>query len=538
MRRPRLAVLCALLTLTLTAQRPTQAGNGHKAPRTSAGASTAYYIGVLGQVARPGVYKFETASPALGELIDAAGGLTTRASRHLRVVRNGRAGQQMYYAPDTQYQLFSGDLVVVPSKDRREADSRSSGRGGVGQSAGSGGGGPVQLALLNLLRRPVVLKVSGRHATVPALVSLLGQSSQAAAGVRVLRPWNVPTGSDANRKRLASGSVLVFDPASVDYDALPPLDRTIPAKQPETANGRTGAPLRSTPANSTDEQETSPGTDLTASGAERPARLRSDQQSRSDGGAENVRAFRLSTGPNLTPPSDLSEKSSEDDKAGAATILSSRPPSELQDNEPEDRSAKDSPPRGSSERGAGTGSGDQRSGHMARSGDRPQRETSPGTAQRPNRPGQTDENQGTETDQFETARQSFVWFGLGLGLFAASLAVFWAACRTMRSRKETAETLRQQPNALDALIENALPLTEEPLSPPSPITLDQRPTTGPHIRVDAPSQPNRPAPERPAPEHQGDSSGGPRRSTPATSDHQAAGLLERALASAHKARQA
>src|SRR5688572_26776041 len=72
-----------------------------------------FYFGIMGQVARPGVYELPAPEPQLLELIRQAGGLTQQATNQLRIVRQGHAGLGAAYDPSLNYRLAPGDIVVA-----------------------------------------------------------------------------------------------------------------------------------------------------------------------------------------------------------------------------------------------------------------------------------------------------------------------------------------------------------------------------------------------------------------------------------------
>jgi hypothetical protein len=109
----------------------------------------------------------------------------------------------------------------------------------------------VQLGLVNLLSRPVVLDVSRDQATLRTVLAMLRQPVGGAAQVTIVRPSGGPQSislSPAVDVPLASGSVLVFDPATVNPGLLPRLPATVPVLATLAAETAPPAPVReSTP---------------------------------------------------------------------------------------------------------------------------------------------------------------------------------------------------------------------------------------------------------------------------------------------------
>ena len=184
------------------------------------------YLGVMGEVPRPGVYS-TSARLTLAELVAKAGGVTRGASGSARVFRGGRLAVLVFLGSGTSTSLFPGDLVVI---ERRNPD-----RGTVSRRhTGAANSPEVQIAFLNLIDRPVVLKMIAEIATVSHIVELLGQRTDLAAKVRVIPPAGSvvrDSGSNAALSRpLESGTVLVFSGCSIRSELLPALGEPIGEK--------------------------------------------------------------------------------------------------------------------------------------------------------------------------------------------------------------------------------------------------------------------------------------------------------------------
>ena len=74
------------------------------------------YVGLLGQVTRPGVYEIERRGTLLSDLLQNIGGLAKDASGQFRVIRNGRPGQTTSYSGATQFELMAGDLIIADAQ--------------------------------------------------------------------------------------------------------------------------------------------------------------------------------------------------------------------------------------------------------------------------------------------------------------------------------------------------------------------------------------------------------------------------------------
>ncbi|MEX0703855.1 MAG: hypothetical protein WD069_17280 [Planctomycetales bacterium] len=229
--RRRLAVaglLCALFacgTGRLAAQSAGPQFLRAMPPQPARGSAT-HYFGVMGEVPAPGVYEWPEADPLLVDVVRRAGGLAEAASGNIRIVRNGRGGQVAFYSPELDFRLAPGDVAIAEGAQHRARiiDARNPAtappfRGtGVGPSHEA-----VQVAFVNLLDRPVVLKLRPHHANLAAVVSLLNQPPEVARSVRILesRPRIDQTVGVAGSEHLQPGSVLVFDRAALQTARIP-----------------------------------------------------------------------------------------------------------------------------------------------------------------------------------------------------------------------------------------------------------------------------------------------------------------------------
>ncbi len=215
----------------VSAQNPALVVGG---PQFASPAGKRFYFGVMGQVAKPGVYELDTPQPQLLDLIGHAGGLTTQATNQIRVVRQGNAGQSMYFTPTLYFPLISGDIVVadgplisrVSKRQRTLPRPRSPIRNAdfVEEEDGDNSENYAQVALMNVLDRPVILPVPEAHANVRAVVAYLGQTAAVAAEVEALPVG--PGRGFVNGDHTASAkfivpTVLYFNPQSLDRSELP-----------------------------------------------------------------------------------------------------------------------------------------------------------------------------------------------------------------------------------------------------------------------------------------------------------------------------
>jgi hypothetical protein len=204
--------------------------SGHDAP--SASATSAVFVGVMGQVARPGVYEFAEPRPTLGDVLRRAGGLTRRATGAVRVVRGGRAGQQVFVDPNDPSShpfagspLRDGDILVADAAPNHQAEARDA------ESE------PVPVALVGVLPRPVILPVPPPHAHLASVLAFLGQDLGMAPDVRVLTVGRA-AGAAVHAELgpwFRAPTVLEFPPRSVHRESLPDLPAALtPPDAPAT----------------------------------------------------------------------------------------------------------------------------------------------------------------------------------------------------------------------------------------------------------------------------------------------------------------
>lgn len=196
---------------------------------------------VMGHVGRPQTYELPTSTPSLVDFIRFAGDLKATASGQIRIVRHGRVSVRVRYSAASTEKLLPGDLVVVDGKAAQGRIFR--GR----NSDADTGTGPVQIGLIGIRPWPIIMESARERATIRWITRQLGQHESAGQNVKAIVARNFSQTTPDTR--LQSGSVLVFDPASVDVSRLPaglpePLDASAPAQPPSpTASARPTPPL-------------------------------------------------------------------------------------------------------------------------------------------------------------------------------------------------------------------------------------------------------------------------------------------------------
>jgi len=172
------------------------------------------YFAILGEVASPGVYELP-ADCTLGQLVRYAGGVTRDADGNARVFRRARLAERLFVASSEPAMLYAGDLIVI---DRRGTD----------QSANSSAKKPeMQIGILNLIERPVVMKMPVDQASLARIVAFLRQPPELVEQIHVVGPSRKSVRRSADPEReadfLGCGTVLIFPKSSVRLAALPPL---------------------------------------------------------------------------------------------------------------------------------------------------------------------------------------------------------------------------------------------------------------------------------------------------------------------------
>lgn len=232
----------------------TVSGPGESAQPISQPRKTAAYVAVIGHVREPGVYELDPAQRQLDRMLTTAGGLDPQASGSIRVVSEGRPGGQVFVdakRPRSSQELSAGDVLVVegfnsrlPHTPRSAAEARA-----MIEHRRSA---LMQIAIVNLIDRPVVLPVWEGRATTRQLLSTLGQPPELISNADVV---SVPTAALQRRlngqqlidQMLLPGDVIVLPagmsrPESVPFKLPLPKNQLHPDPEP-VAEHQVPAPL-------------------------------------------------------------------------------------------------------------------------------------------------------------------------------------------------------------------------------------------------------------------------------------------------------
>ena len=179
------------------------------------------FVAVMGEVERPGTYRLDRTSLTLHKVVQCAQGFRDNASMAIRVIRRGRFSQIEIFSDKTDSRVWPGDLLIVESKQSEKFSNKLT--GGEEQPTditradyyASDRAAVVQIALVNLMEYPVVLRLHPDQANASGLLQALDQPLTLLARTHVITP-DVPyrQSSDAAKKasRMQNGSVMVFEP--------------------------------------------------------------------------------------------------------------------------------------------------------------------------------------------------------------------------------------------------------------------------------------------------------------------------------------
>jgi hypothetical protein len=191
-------------------------------------------FGILGEIARPGVYSSAAAQVTLQELIERAGGLSRRGSPSVRIIHGGRGGQSVFYRPDAHDVLMPGSLVVIDSlRDPRQS---------LSPAVGDRTDRSVWIAFIGLTDRPEVVPVNPEQAQLPNVMLMLGQSAELAKAVQTIVPPRLPQ-PPGQFDPIPNGAVLVFDRSLLVTDTLPTFPAAVSLTVPAASTATAAVPL-------------------------------------------------------------------------------------------------------------------------------------------------------------------------------------------------------------------------------------------------------------------------------------------------------
>jgi hypothetical protein len=206
-----LCLIAALATAVPAQLQPPQRKGHENATSVSAREPAAvelHHYGILGAVGSPGVYICVHDDLTLAELVSAAGGATPQAAGSAQVIRRGHTGPRLNCSPPSTAALAPGDVVVLEHAAAGAIEQPSS---------------MVGVGLVGLTKAmPVVVQVPPPLTELPQLLGALHQEPALIDSVRILRTASrqFQTSGDQPPGRLIAGDIVVFNPADVDHAAL------------------------------------------------------------------------------------------------------------------------------------------------------------------------------------------------------------------------------------------------------------------------------------------------------------------------------
>jgi hypothetical protein len=175
-------------------------------------ATQAACYGILGEVARPGVYTAVGREVTLQEVVQQAGGLTATAAPAVRIIRQARSVQAVYFSPTGHELLQPNDVVVV--------DSTPDNRAGAAAPV-------IWLCFLGVADRPVIVPMDPRQSQLATITAALGQSPTVAETIELSTPPRMPQVKRFDVP-VPNGSVLRFNSRWLVTEKLPAFPDAIP----------------------------------------------------------------------------------------------------------------------------------------------------------------------------------------------------------------------------------------------------------------------------------------------------------------------
>lgn len=193
-------------------------------------------IGLLGEFSHCAAYQVANQDLVLNQVIPRAGGLTENSSGIIRIIRNGRISQDLFYSPETAFPLMHGDILIAmksPANLINESfnNQRNANNGSQQQSSPE----LIQVAIVNLLERPVVFGVQPEIADLAGILRCLRQPvekySKIANSIKVISSQRVNRNINFKTKKLttklSSATVLVLNSKTgIDLSLVP---KSLPA---------------------------------------------------------------------------------------------------------------------------------------------------------------------------------------------------------------------------------------------------------------------------------------------------------------------
>ncbi len=186
----------------------------------------AMIVGVMGAVATPGIYQFDSRHVTIRDLIEKAGQPTQTAAGTVRVLRGSYVNMKLFMPSQEEFPLEPADMIVVESQSQpqhRVIDFSRLNEVSTESKQHQPPAETIQIGLVNLLDYPMLMTLKSVDADLQTLlVNLLNQAPAAAYNLKVIEPVAKPQNQTPGLDRpLLDGTVLVFDPRLVDRERLP-----------------------------------------------------------------------------------------------------------------------------------------------------------------------------------------------------------------------------------------------------------------------------------------------------------------------------
>ncbi|QDT93386.1 hypothetical protein [Gimesia algae] len=222
-------------------------------------------VGLLGEFNRCAAYELSNQELQLNQIVSGAGGLTSDSSGVIRVIRGGRSSQDLFFNTEVDFPLMHGDVLIALKSSANAMNVSFSTPAQTAQLQQSSHSELIQIAILNLLDRPVVFGVRPEMADLAGILKCLRQPleqyANLAESIKVIPPYRSRGDSDFKSRKLtsrfSSGTVIVLNsPQVLNLSMVPP---SLPAPRRLRPSQNTNAnPFLETSAPGTLEKNVSP----------------------------------------------------------------------------------------------------------------------------------------------------------------------------------------------------------------------------------------------------------------------------------------
>ncbi|QDU08038.1 hypothetical protein [Gimesia aquarii] len=193
-------------------------------------------IGLLGEFAHCAAYEVADQDLQLNKVISRTGGLTAKSSGIVRIIRGGRISQNLFYSADQEFPLMNGDVLLAMKSSARVIDEVSNQQWNYNQrNQQQGSPELIQVAIINLLNRPIVFGLQPEIADLASILRCLNQPiekyPQIARTIKVIPPHRgrhkAAFTTNKLTTKLDTGTVLVLNAKqSLDLSLVP---KSLPA---------------------------------------------------------------------------------------------------------------------------------------------------------------------------------------------------------------------------------------------------------------------------------------------------------------------